>query len=65
MYALSMFKRDKFSQSSIDEFKATILEDTNSICGQIQQQEYQSLYVSHDVKNMKTIPIDEDKNEWK
>ncbi|MDA7742191.1 hypothetical protein N8865_01085 [Francisellaceae bacterium] len=65
MYALTMLKNTNLTQSQVTDFKASTLKDTNQICGQIQAQDYQTLYVSQDIKNMKTIPIDEDKNQWK
>ena len=47
------------------EFKAYTLKNVAGVCGQIQQQTYQHIYAGHDSKNMKTIPIEEDKNVWK
>jgi len=65
MYASKMFKSANISQDATDKFNENILLGTNKICGQIQEKEYKTLYVSSDLKNMKTIPIDKDKSEWK
>lgn len=45
-------------------FAATI-EKTAAVCGHIQQQTYEHLYVAIDSKNMKTIPIEPGENVWK
>ncbi|WP_440617754.1 hypothetical protein [Cysteiniphilum sp. 6C5] len=41
------------------------LDETVKKCGQIQDEEYKNIYVSNDKNNMKTIPIEEGKNQWK
>ena len=41
------------------------LDETVKKCGQIQGEQYKNIYVSNDKNNMKTIPIEEDKNQWK
>lgn len=44
---------------------ALSLDETVKKCGQIQGEEYENIDVSNDKNNMKTIPIEENKNQWK
>lgn len=41
------------------------LKDSAKICGQIQDEQYKEIYIASDKNNMRTIPIEEDKNKWK
>ena len=53
------------SDQKFTEFKNYTLENVSKICGQIQQQNYDHVYVSTDAKNMKTLPVEAGENTWK
>ena len=59
-YISSVVEDKKFN-----EIYHETLQDIVKKCGQMQLQQYHELYVSSDKKNMKTIPIEDDKNTWK
>jgi hypothetical protein len=65
-YANSALKSSsKVTDDDIKKFIKSTIDDTVNTCGQIQNNKYESLYYSTDKNNMKTIPIEEDKNQWK
>lgn len=65
-YAYSALKSStKVTDDDLKNFVKSTLDDTAKVCGQIQKNEYESLYYSADKNNMKTIPIEEDDNQWK
>lgn len=65
-YAYSALKSNpKISDEELNIFVKNTIDDTVKSCGQIQNNEYETLYTSHDHNNIKTIPIDKDKNQWK
>lgn len=64
-YCNAAMNSNQISSEIMNEFKINTVNDTVKICGDYQQYQYQNLFVSCDNKNMKTIPIEEDKNQWK
>lgn len=59
-YITSVLDNEKYKQLYQDTMEQLVEK-----CGQIQQQDYRDIYVSYDQKNMKTIPIEKEKNKWK
>lgn len=58
----SLVQLDKKNASIIKEDSIKYIANT---CGQMQQLDYKNSFVSYNHRSMKTLPIDEDKNEWK
>ena len=55
----------KMDGDAYSKIRAIALNETVKVCGYTQKQTYKYLYVSHDSKNMKTIPIEGHENKWK
>jgi hypothetical protein len=53
------------SDDVISQIKDASVKQSSKICGQIQEEKYEHVYISNDNKQMKTIPIEQDKNKWK
>lgn len=52
-------------QSALKSVRQEALEQTVKTCGQLQSEKYAHIFVGHDGKNMKTLPIEEEDNQWK
>lgn len=61
----SRVQSEDLSEDEYRELLVKSLDATKRLCGQIQTQNYESLYISEDAKKMKTIPIEEAENRWK
>jgi hypothetical protein len=61
----TILKANSKSDNEIMELLSEVLESTKNACGQIQKNEYETLYPSSDNRNMKTIPIEKERNQWK
>lgn len=64
-----VFNAKLLSSSLGDQDYSTLLKEavanTTKICGSLQNQKYKKIHIAYDQKNMKTIPINEDENQWK
>ena len=56
---------NELNENIYNQFKTNTINSSYKICGQIQSEKYHNLYISTDNKNMKTIPIEDEKNTWK
>jgi hypothetical protein len=61
MCLLGMIK----DSSTAEKVYKDSLQTTVNVCGQIQDSEYKKLFVAADKNNMKTIPIEKERNQWK
>jgi hypothetical protein len=68
VYASNFASSAEASRLNEDAFlktKSKAIEMTREKCGQMQTQAYESIYVSYDTKQMKTIPLEKEKSQWK
>jgi len=59
------YSSSPLDNAKLKDIKDTSMESAYNIIGQFQAQEYKHNYLTNDGKNMKTIPIEKEKNKWK
>lgn len=65
LYAFKSLSENTNDTHLINQFKTKINEYNYETIGAFQQYNYETLYCSSNIKNMKTIPIEKEKNRWK
>ena len=57
--------RPQIEQGKQPNIRNTSMDITVETCGQFQEVNYEEITTSLDARNIKSLPIDKDKNQWK